>query len=143
MRVGRIARIRVNPKDCVAIVDVLQKLEINTPGISFSQGVSIALSSAMEAFRQNGVIPVRDEFDYTKLMQRFPEDRPADRARKLEVTSAIGLRGAPALVGETPDRKRRRLRYEELRFKKKSDSLNWTDEEQQELVPLVEEFFVP
>ena len=42
---------------------------------------------------------------------------------------------------EDYDTKKRRLRYEELVIKKKGDELNWTDADQQELMPLVEEFF--
>lgn len=141
MRPGRVAQVRVSPADCMSICDVMNKLGINTPGLSFPQALSLTLSSALEAFRQNNVIPTRDGFEYTELMARFPQDRLSDRARKLEVTKAIGLRPAPALVPESIDAKRRRTRYEELKFKFQQDPGNVSEEERNELRGLTEEFF--
>ncbi len=141
MKIGRVARIRVNPKDCMAVVDVLKKLDIVPRGMSFSQGVSVVLSSALESFRQSGLIPIRDGFEFSQLLEVFPPDRPADRARKLEITEIMSAHKAPALIPETPDRKRRRLRFEELKFKKEHDDLNWTEALQEEFRPLVDEFF--
>jgi len=142
MKGGRVARIRLNPKDCIAIVDVLKRLDLHPAGMSFSQGVSIVLSSTLESLRQHSIIP-RREFEFTEFMAMFPPDRLVDRGRKVDITNAMWGEHVqvPPLVPEPPDVKRRRLRYEELLFKKKSDELNWTVEEQQEFLPLIEEFF--
>lgn len=144
MKAGRVVTLRVNPRDCMSVVAVLEKLEINTPGMSFAQAVSLALSSALEAFRQNNVLPKEDTFNFNKVMDRFPPENPkyrqGIRARKLEVTEAIGLRGAPSLIPETPERKRRKLRLDELRFRVENDSQNMSDEEMVEYSELSNEF---
>lgn len=142
MKGGRVARIRLNPKDCMSIVDVLNRLDLHPSGMSFSQGVSIVLSSLLESLRQNNVIP-RREFEFNEFMAMFPPDRLIDRGRKVDITNSMwGERlQVPPLVPETPEIRRRRLRYEELKFKRENDELNWTPELQEEFRPLVDEFF--
>ena len=143
-KAGRSVYIRVNPKDCQSVVDVLKRVDILPRGMSFSQGVSIALASCLEGLRQAGVIPTRDGYDFNEVMAAFPLDRKADRVRKLDITGVIQGKGdfeAPPIIVETPERARRRLRYEELRFKLNNDALNFSEENRAELRPLVDEFF--
>ncbi len=45
MRAGLAVTIRVNPKDCQSVLDVMEKLGINTTGQSFSQLVALTFSS--------------------------------------------------------------------------------------------------
>src|SRR5258708_7077085 len=100
--------------------------------------------AAMKALAQADalVIQARKHLEeLSPLLEVFPPDRPADRARKLEITEIMSAHKAPALIPETPDRKRRRLRFEELKFKKEHDDLNWTEALQEEFRPLVDEFF--
>ena len=53
MKVGRVVSIRVNPTDCLSVIDVVQKIGLNIRGISFSQVVSIALSNSLPAIMQH------------------------------------------------------------------------------------------
>jgi hypothetical protein len=143
---GRVVHIRLNPRECMACVDVCDKLEVRTLGMSFAQVVKIAISSAMESFRQNGIIPERGGFEFNSLVtERFKEVGLGARGHALEITKAVLNMGdsyhPAAVVPETPEHARRRRRYEELKFKKENDLLNWTDELQEEFRPLVDEFF--
>lgn len=146
MRVGRVARIRLSPRDCMAVVDILKHIGIHPTGMSFSQGVSITLSSALESFRQSKIIPTRDGFEYTELMRMFPPDRLIDRSRKLDITKHLQARtsdGAvvpPILVPDTPEVQRRRTRYNELRFKRENDEINMSEADWAEFRLLVDEF---
>lgn len=71
MRAGQVVRIRVNPKDCMSAVDVLEAAGINTRGMSFSGVISLALSSMLEGLRQKNIIPERDGFEYLKVMEPY------------------------------------------------------------------------
>jgi len=143
---GRVVHIRLNPRDCISCVDTCDKLKVNSVGMSFAQVVKIALSSAMESFRVNGIIPNRGGFEFTELVtNRFNEAGAGAHGNAIKITEAIMAQGdnyQPApIVPETRERKQRRMRYEELRLKKEHDDLNWTDELQAEFMPLVDEFF--
>ena len=144
MRPGKVIYIRLNPQDCMSIVDIVDKLRIPTANMSFALAAKLAISSMLESFRANGVIPIRDGFEYTQLLSRFT-DTKANRAAKLARTTLVEGLGesyqAPALVPEANDRKRRRLRFQELRFRQVNDPANWSDADQAEFKPLVEEFF--
>lgn len=132
---GRIARIRVNSKDCMAIVDLLEKIGMQVKGMSFSQGVSIALSSTMESLRQQGVLPVRDGFEYNNLMKRFPPDVKAARARALDITRTMNKAGPDAQVPAVmPSRKvaQAEQRLGELTLKMEADPLNVSEQDQLE-----------
>lgn len=142
-KVGRAVYIRVSPKDCMAVVDVLRQIDLLPRGMSFAQAVSLALSSAFEGLRQAGIIPTRTGFEFTDMMVHFPPDRKIDRMRKLDVTNAISGAGdftAPSIIPETAERKRKRLRYEELKFKRETDPVNMSEVEMEEFRPLVDEF---
>lgn len=105
MRAGQVVRIRVAPKDCLSVIDVLQKAGINTTGMSFSSVVSLALSSLLEGIRKGGVIPDRDGFEFQEMMQPYLNNA---HTRKVGITNAIYSAGgeftAPA-VAVTPEPK--------------------------------------
>ena len=144
MKAGRVACIRVNPKDCMAILDVLKRIDYLPPGMSFAHGVSVALGSVLESLRQSGVIPTRDGFDYSEMMKFFPPDTKASRGRKLAITDVVQQAGEdvnyPPVVPDTPERARRRLRFGEMRFRKEADPINWSEADQREFQVLVDEF---
>lgn len=93
---GRVARIRLNPKDCMSVVDVINAAGINTRGMSFASAVSLSLSSLMETARQSNLIPTRDGFDYLDMMQQF-EGR-SGQARKLQITQAVESLGSSIIA---------------------------------------------
>jgi hypothetical protein len=87
MRAGQVVRIRVNPKDCMSVLDVMEVTGMQTQGMSFSAIVSLALSSAMEGLRQQGVIPTRTGFEFSDMMSVYL--RGSSQGRKVAMTNAI------------------------------------------------------
>ena len=144
MAVGEVVRIRVNPRDAMSVADCVRILGFNYTGMSFSQACAIALSSLLESARNTGVLPEHTGFDYSDIMEPFTMRKRT--ARKQAISKAINMAGSefqvPPLIAD-PQKERRRLRFEELKFKQQNDKLNWTDELQQEFRPLVDEFFQP
>ena len=143
MKPGRVVTMRVNSKDCMGVVDVLDKVGAYTPGMSFAQAVSIALASLLETVRTAGALPERTGFEYLEMMQRFPTDRR--RGKAMAIAEAIELHRAegniPAIaVPDDAMKARRRIRFNEMRFRKEADSINWSEADQQEFQALVDEF---
>lgn len=124
----------------MAVVDVMHKLDVPLYGLSFSQAVKIALASSLEAFRQNGTIPRREGFEYSNMMEPFLQDRNKLRAEKLRVATNLSTEREgthiPPLVPESPEHRRGRIRFEELRFKATTDSINMSPDELNEYIAL-------
>lgn len=142
---GEIARIRVNPRDCMGVVDVLKNTGMYTEGMSFSAGTSLVFSALLESARQAGLIPMRDGFEYTEMMQPFLDKSRGKK--KLEITRLTALTGSelqvPALshptarsvanVGKTMAQRRARTRINELGFKKEQAPDSWTAADEEEI----------
>lgn len=154
MNTGRVARIRVNPKDCMSAVDIARKAGVHIPGMSFGQLVSIAFSSMLEAYRQCGHIPIRDGFEFTEVMAPFADNPKVDRARKLAITHAIQSAGSevktpPAPLSSSPNgldplhRERLDRRWNELALRKQLTPENMSVDEERELERLHEELGYP
>jgi hypothetical protein len=149
MTPGIVISLRVNPRDCMSVADLVQKLNAYMPGMSFSSAVSIALSSAMESFRVNAILPDRSGFEYEQVMAPF-KIKKRD-ARKLAIASTIRMTGelyrVRPLVPQTSEAKvaqeRRKLRYDELKFKYENNKENWCMDDTEEYVPLAKEFEEP
>lgn len=76
MKAGMVAQIRVNPKDCQSILDMMGVLGIDPyDGRSFAQCVSLALSSALHGMRTNRILPEVDPFQYLNRMGPFLQSR--------------------------------------------------------------------
>lgn len=135
---GRVVSIRVNPRDCMSVIDVTEAVKMRFPGISFSQVVSIALSSALESLRKAKAIPTREGFEFYDMMKSFPSK--GGRARALDISETIALAGpdaqVPAVIHDSPERRRKQLRFEELQFKATQDLANMSEEEQNEYFAL-------
>lgn len=113
MRGGRVVKIRINPVDCMVAVDVLQKVGILTPGMSFAQCVSTAFHYLGKAARDSGTIPTRDGFEYEKLMAQFPDQPHLDRTRKLGLTKTFQLAEVPREDTTVPFSKNPRIAAKE------------------------------
>ena len=122
----------------MSCVDVVKKTGLNLQGASFSIIVSAALSSMLESFRQNGVIPVRDGFEYNEIMGSYPKQGKSQHARALAITRTMNLAmptgQVPAALPADP---RKRIRFEELAFKANNDETNMSQEERAELQDLI------
>ena len=147
MRAGKLATVRVNPQDCMGIVDVLTKLGVSTDNLSFSQATKIVLASALESFRQNGAIPTRDGFEYSAMMAPFAVDDYSTHAKRLQAThngNQPAFTPPTMPVGqsllEAAEHRAKRVRFDELMFRRTADPTNFTDADLVELAPLLEEF---
>lgn len=96
MRPGIVATIRVNPKDCMAVVDVMEAVGITTEGMSFPAMISLTLSSLLQTARDNNQIPTRDGFEYNEIMA--PYQRQKRNKRKLEITDTLHKLGSSVNV---------------------------------------------
>jgi len=111
----------------MAVVDAAKKMGVRMQQVSFPQLVSLALSAALESFRQNGIIPERDGFEYSEMMAQFPDGREIRRGF------------ARALTVDTPksrEMKTARIRLDELLLKAEADPLNMTQELKDEMEQL-------
>lgn len=140
MMPGRVVKIRLSPMTCMACVDIVNKVGANRDGISFAQVVTLALSSAIAAFKENGLVPDRDGFEYSQLMEPFKDQPHIDRARKLQLTKVIqGMDKPVAPIVINRDRQKKKMRFDELAFKANHDELNMGEEEKAELQGLIQE----
>lgn len=91
MKGGIVATIRINPEDCQSILDVMEKAGVTTRGMSFAAMTSLALSSLLNAARQDGIIPTPDPFQYLNRLQPYIK---AKHGRKLAITQVLHNEGA-------------------------------------------------
>ncbi len=102
LRAGQVVRVRINPKDCLSTLDLLDTLHIPRAGMSFAQCVSLAFSSLMETARLQGLLPEPDTFQFLNRMGPFAGHQ--QHQRKTTISKEIGGLGekflAPALSQE-------------------------------------------
>lgn len=90
MRAGFVARIRVNPKDCLSLLDIVQGSGLNVEGMSFSAITSLAMTCMIEAFRKAKTIPDNDGFDYARRMAPYVGGKSSYDKRVLTETLYVG-----------------------------------------------------
>lgn len=102
MKAGHVATIRVNPRDCQSVLDILDTAGIPRQALSFAQCVSLALGCLLETSRASGVIPEPDEFEYlNRLSQYVGRGRRSTKVRMAEAIHSIGPKlRAPVLDGQ-------------------------------------------
>ena len=159
MRPGRVAQIRLNPKDCMTVVDIVNQAGGIKPSMSFAQAVSLALGCAFETFRKKGVVPDRDGFEFNDMMQPFPDTTRGRRAEQYCIAQKWDQQGSglvrptidvpspspdmgsePAPMTEAqllhhPNHEVRTtyIRLKELTFKRSADVSSFSDEDALEL----------
>lgn len=87
MRPGVVASIRVNPKDCMSIIDTIKNTGLYVPGMSYPAMVSMVLSACLESLRKHGTIPTRDGFEYLQMMEPYLGQGRNKKARN--ITNAL------------------------------------------------------
>lgn len=87
-----VATIRVNPKDCMAVLDVMEAVGITIEGMSFPAMVSLTLSSLLQTARDNGQIPTRDGFEFSQMMAPYIGQRRTKK--KLQIADAMHKLGS-------------------------------------------------
>jgi len=80
-KAGMVVRIRVNPRDCLSILDVVRGE--NLQGMSFSAITSLAVSCMLEHLRQQEIIPRNAGFDYKERMAPYEEGKSTSNKRAI------------------------------------------------------------
>lgn len=83
MRAGIATTIRFNPKDCMAVVDVIEAAGLMLPGMTFSSAASLAITMAFQEMMKQGKIPERDGFEYTEIMSKITAKGNSKTARRI------------------------------------------------------------
>lgn len=145
MRLGKVVSIRINPKDCMSIIDVLDAARVDTTGMSYSSMTALAVSALLEHMRNTKMIPVRDGFEYLKMMSQYI-DSPRSHAKLIvadRIQQHVLEHGSPAMEKLTvpdinksvsfgndavptsdPVRERMVIMWKELDFKRNRDKKN-------------------
>jgi hypothetical protein len=90
MRPGLVTSIRVNPKDCMSVIDVMDVTGLKSDGMSFSSMVSLAFSSLLATCRKNGVIPDRDGFEFTEMVGPYLNQSHKKKVHVSNVLRSMG-----------------------------------------------------
>lgn len=102
---GEVVRIRVNPKDCLGILDAMEAIGMDPLGHSFSSCVAITLNSLIAMARKAGALP--QEEDGEKYWERMAPFRAGQSTQvKRERTNAFynrGMQGYSPLTPPIPD----------------------------------------
>lgn len=85
---GLVVRFRMMPKDCLSVLDVLEKAGLDTSGKSFNTLAHLAMSSMLETFRQAGTIdPEPDPFKFAERIT--PYKGSSDMIGRRKVTNEL------------------------------------------------------
>lgn len=139
MRAGKIARIRVNPRDCMSTVDLCKVAGLTPGSMNFSQSVSAAYATLLEMARKQGTIPRRDGFEYLDMMAELKDNSaPATRAER-----ALNAPRNVDQVRADISRDKMDRRWNELAYRKQLTPENMSVEEDAELVQLHKDLGYP
>lgn len=135
--------LRLNAPEAMGVVDILNVLGIPSDNLSFSQATKIVVAAVIENYRQAGTIPRRTGFEYIEMLAPFTKPNISQRSARLKSAAELNKeRTLPNLLAahETPEHRSRRVRYEELMFRRNEDPINFTDQDLTELAGLIGEF---
>lgn len=83
MKTGKVTRLRVNPKDCMRVLSLLENMGVDwRDGRSFSVCVSLALSTALQFLEDLGVIGEVDPFAYSQFMDGFSRNGENNKVKR-------------------------------------------------------------
>jgi len=93
VKAGLVVRLRVNPKDCQSILDLLDKVGVPYNNLSFSQCTSLALASLLETARTHKTLPEPDPFQFINRMGNFIGQGHTMQRKRLAAANALGSIG--------------------------------------------------
>ena len=100
-KAGEVVKVRVNPKDCLAVLDTMVAIGLNPSDHSFAGCVSITLSSLIAMARKAGALPQEEDGEkYWERMAPFRAGRSTQVKR--ERTNAFYNRGVQGYGPLTP-----------------------------------------
>lgn len=148
MRPGEVVTVRINPTDCMGIADMLALGNVDTTGMSFSQATATVLQSMLESARQQEIIPVRDGFEFNRVMQPFSRKKKGPPKGGLiaamnqmresvrtarDIADVMGPAEEITPVNQmTTEQRQAGLRMKELQIKQEHAKDSWTNADQLE-----------
>lgn len=87
-QIGLVVRIRVSPKDSMAVYDALVAVGLRPGDFTFPSAVSRFIANAAETFRTSNIIPSRDGFAFSDIMASFKDGTTAMPGRSAPVAVA-------------------------------------------------------
>jgi len=117
----------------MSCVDVAKQVGYLKEGISFAEVVSVALRALLQTVRQQNIVPERDGFEFSEMMRSYKDQPHLDRALKVRLNKTLRFQTIPAVIEETAEQKRAKIRFEELAFKNSADPVNVSEGELEEL----------
>lgn len=90
LKAGVVVSLRVNPKDCMSVVDVMGRTGLISPGMSFSAMCSLTLSSLLETMRQQGHLPDRSGFEFSELVGPYMTGKNTKRIAAAKAIEQVG-----------------------------------------------------
>lgn len=157
MDVGQVFSIRLNPEDIMGAIDVVKQAGIATDRMSLAMVVKLALAGFLEKARQQGIIPVRDGFEFLEMTEPFGGShqqnklaftaniKSAEYAARTADVPVMRIPINPAATASRPeqaitalDRKKGRVltRIMELDSKMQADPDNFSEQERTQLATL-------
>ena len=157
MKAGEVVTIRLEPEDVITCLDICEQAGFALYGASLSQVVKLALANLCEGARSVGLAPAAGHTDYLARLAKYKahkQDKKLAISRKMDAES-LTLRQAdmtrtpgvkfPApiaptqLAKDSPEYKRKQVRFTELAFKKRNNLLNMSEQEVAEFDLLFDE----
>ncbi len=135
---GRVMSIRVRPQDCMTAIDILTKAGQDPTRLSFASVVNTALSIAFATLRDLKLIPTRDGFEYTEMMEVWDERKLTPHASKLSLTAMLKNRNFESLqvlpdALLTPEQQIAKVRIMELQLIQSTNPDKFSPEMEAEL----------
>ena len=136
MRPGKVVNIRISPANCMAIYDALKLAGVNPASINFNSAASRVFDMMMEGLRRDKVIPIREGFEFTPIMEEFSQSSKIALPGYTKTPDVIDtiMASKPNIPATTTAEQRlARLRFKELMIKKENAPDSWSDEDEAEL----------
>lgn len=101
LKAGVVTSLRINPKDCMSIMDVLENTGLLRPGMSFSAMAALTLSVLLETMRERQDIPTRSGFEFSEMVGPYLN---GNQAKKVAITRAVEQMGSDFSAPVLPQR---------------------------------------
>lgn len=89
MKYGETVHMRVNAEDLMGCIDICKVSNVYIPGMSLAQVVRLTLSGLLESARAAEIIPRRDGFEYSEMIE--PILATGRNGKKLQISNTIEL----------------------------------------------------
>src|ERR1700744_3266486 len=121
MRPGTVVNFRISPANCMAIYDALKLAGVNPASINFNSAASRVFDMMMEGLRRDKVIPTREGFEFTPIMEEFSQANKISLpgyTKTPDVIDTIMVDKPNIPATTTAEQRIARLRFKELMIKK-------------------------